>query len=39
MLSIHKRFIVVYTELRVVMPSTVADARDLLIASALCDDP
>ena len=25
--------------LRVVMPSTVADARDLLIASALCDDP
>ena len=25
--------------LRVVMPSTVADARDLLIASVLCDDP
>ena len=25
--------------LRVVMPSTVADARDLLIASALCNDP
>ena len=25
--------------LRVVMPSTVADARDLLIASALCKDP
>ena len=25
--------------LRVVMPSTVADARDLLIASALCRDP
>lgn len=25
--------------LRVVMPSTVADARDLLIASVLCNDP
>jgi pyruvate dehydrogenase E1 component beta subunit len=25
--------------LRVVMPATVADARDLLIASVLCDDP
>ena len=25
--------------LRVVMPSTVADARDLLIASCLCNDP
>ncbi len=25
--------------LRVVMPSTVADARDLLISSVLCDDP
>ncbi len=25
--------------LRVVMPSTVEDARDLLIASVLCDDP
>ena len=25
--------------LRVVMPSTVQDARDLLIASVLCDDP
>ncbi len=25
--------------LRVVMPSTAADARDLLIASVLCDDP
>jgi len=25
--------------LRVVMPSSVADARDLLIASVLCDDP
>jgi pyruvate/2-oxoglutarate/acetoin dehydrogenase E1 component len=25
--------------LRVVMPSTVADARDLLIAAVLCDDP
>ncbi len=25
--------------LRVVMPSTVADARDLLVASVLCDDP
>ncbi len=25
--------------LRVVMPSTVADARDLLIASVLCEDP
>ena len=25
--------------LRVVLPSTVADARDLLIASVLCDDP
>ena len=25
--------------LRVVMPSTVSDARDLLIASVLCDDP
>lgn len=25
--------------LRVVMPSTVKDARDLLIASVLCDDP
>lgn len=25
--------------LRVVMPTTVADARDLLIASVLCDDP
>jgi acetoin:2,6-dichlorophenolindophenol oxidoreductase subunit beta len=25
--------------LRVVMPATVADARDLLIAAALCDDP
>lgn len=25
--------------LRVVMPATVRDARDLLIASALCDDP
>lgn len=25
--------------LRVVMPSTVTDARDLLIASVLCDDP
>jgi pyruvate dehydrogenase E1 component beta subunit len=25
--------------LRVVMPATPADARDLLIASALCDDP
>lgn len=25
--------------LRVVMPSTVEDARDLLIAAALCDDP
>jgi acetoin:2,6-dichlorophenolindophenol oxidoreductase subunit beta len=25
--------------LRVVMPSTVGDARDLLIASVLCDDP
>ena len=25
--------------LRVVMPSTVADARDLMIASVLCDDP
>jgi pyruvate/2-oxoglutarate/acetoin dehydrogenase E1 component len=25
--------------LRVVMPSTVADARDLLIASVLCKDP
>jgi pyruvate/2-oxoglutarate/acetoin dehydrogenase E1 component len=25
--------------LRVVMPSTVADARDLLIAAVMCDDP
>lgn len=25
--------------LRVVMPATVADARDLLVASVLCDDP
>ncbi|MBL69301.1 MAG: pyruvate dehydrogenase [Verrucomicrobiales bacterium] len=25
--------------LRVVMPSTAADARDLLVASVLCDDP
>jgi acetoin:2,6-dichlorophenolindophenol oxidoreductase subunit beta len=25
--------------LRVVMPSTVADARDLLVSSVLCDDP
>ena len=25
--------------LRVVMPSTVQDARDLLIASVHCDDP
>ncbi|MBW7929818.1 MAG: alpha-ketoacid dehydrogenase subunit beta [Gammaproteobacteria bacterium] len=25
--------------LRVVMPSSVADARDLLVASVLCDDP
>ena len=25
--------------LRVVMPATVADARDLLIAAVLCDDP
>lgn len=25
--------------LRVVMPSTVSDARDLMIASVLCDDP